>query len=200
MTSSARRFTLVDGLILIAALAGGMGAVRGWVDLRSGPSRQPAARPPTRWDLSDWAEATRLGLLPLTVAVLLLALVSGRGRTLPARLATPGKVVPVAVATVTIATFFDPQAFGAIAGFHYMYFLNGGHRLLSVVERISSIESVATAVAIAWIVLAIAGAWRREDDWTGRLGRGLGIFWIGQCVLYRAVELVLYWGWGQLVM
>ena len=35
------------------------------------------------------------------------------------------------------------------------------------------------AVAAAWLGVALAGRWRRPEDWIDRLGRILGWGWIG---------------------
>ena len=40
------------------------------------------------------------------------------------------------------------------------------------------------AVAAAWLGLALAGRWRRPEDWIDRLGRILGWGWIGAGFLW----------------
>jgi hypothetical protein len=42
----------------------------------------------------------------------------------------------------------------------------------------SSAFGTSTAVATAWLLLAVSGRWRSEPVWLDRLGRGLGTFWI----------------------
>ncbi len=38
-------------------------------------------------------------------------------------------------------------------------------------------------VAAAWIALAFNGRWRPERSWIDRLGRGLGVFWLGSALI-----------------
>jgi hypothetical protein len=43
----------------------------------------------------------------------------------------------------------------------------------------SSAFATSMAVAAAWRLLTVSGRWRSEPAWLGRLGRGLGAYWIG---------------------
>ncbi len=56
---------------------------------------------------------------------------------------------PVNVATIHNSAYFAASAFG-----------------------------ISTAVAAAWLLLAVSGRWRSEPGWLDRLGRGLGAYWI----------------------
>jgi hypothetical protein len=47
----------------------------------------------------------------------------------------------------------------------------------------------AIAVAIAWAVLWRSGNWRPEPTWIDRLGRALGVIWIGSALLFKVVHI-----------
>jgi hypothetical protein len=40
-------------------------------------------------------------------------------------------------------------------------------------------SEVGLAVAASWVTMAVNGRWRPEPGWPDRLGRGLGVYWIG---------------------
>ena len=43
---------------------------------------------------------------------------------------------------------------------------------------------IGNAVALAWMSLWLSGAWRSEASWIDRAGRGLGIYWVSDSVLF----------------
>ena len=197
--ASARRFTLVDAMILIAAAAAGFGMVRGWVVLRSTlPQIDNGALPARLLDFRDWYTAARLVLLAMTMAIIPL----GLRRSGPPRLgrwSRPGTIVPIVVALAIAACLVDEGAFQHAVGFHYLY-SSPAQRLFTLVSQAVGIGRAATAIGVAWLTLALAGRWVPEDDWVGWLGRALGFAWIGACLGYRAYELVMYWRFGIVVV
>jgi hypothetical protein len=40
-------------------------------------------------------------------------------------------------------------------------------------------EMAPYVVATAWLMLALSGRWRSEPSWIDRLGRIIGVFWVG---------------------
>jgi hypothetical protein len=40
-------------------------------------------------------------------------------------------------------------------------------------------SEIGSAVAAAWVVQAVGGRWRPEPGWIDRMGRVLGVFWVG---------------------
>jgi hypothetical protein len=49
---------------------------------------------------------------------------------------------------------------------------------------------IGLAVAVAWIFQALAGRWRPAPDWSDRIGRILGIYWIAVGLQYGCYEYV----------
>jgi hypothetical protein len=196
---SGRAFTLLDAMVLVAALAAGFGAVRGWVILRSWiPQFDNGNLPPRLSGYRDAYTAFRLVLLLVTLAILPLSLRRPRPplRDLWGR---PGTVVPVAVALSLVACLADEGAFQHLVGFYYLY-ASPTMRLFNVVTQAVSVSRAATAVVVAWSALALAGRWKPEASWVGRLGRALGFAWVGSCLGYRAYELAMYWLYRQVVI
>jgi hypothetical protein len=198
--ASNRPFTLVDAMVLVAAAAAGFGLVRGWLALRSQPPQFDGGtvlRGAILADFDDWYTAARLILLVLTMAVIPL----GLRHSVPTRLgrwSRPGMIVPFAVALAALACLLGEQAFPLAVGLHAVY-ATPAHRLYFIISEAVSIGRTATAIGVAWLTLALAGRWEREDDWVGRLGRALGFAWIGTCLGCRAYELVMYWWFGYYV-
>jgi hypothetical protein len=54
-----------------------------------------------------------------------------------------------------------------------------------------TVFSLGCGVGSAWLILALSMRWRAERSWIDRLGRVLGIYWIGM------VLLILFRTYGQ---
>ncbi len=52
-------------------------------------------------------------------------------------------------------------------------------------------ESVAPAVAGAWLVCLAGGLWKAERDWVDRVGRAVGVTWIANLVFFNFRNLFL---------
>lgn len=194
-----RAFTLLDAMVLVAAVAAGFGAVRGWIVLRSWmPQNDNGSLPPRLSGYRDAYAAYRLALLPVTMAVLPLSLRRPRPplRELWGR---HGTVVPIVVALTILACLLDERGFPFAVGYYYLY-ASPAQRLFHVVNEAVSISRAATAVVVAWSALALAGCWKPEASWVGRLGRVLGFAWVGSWLGYRAYELAMYWLYRQVVI
>jgi hypothetical protein len=195
---SARVFTLVDAMILVASVAVGFAMVRGWVELRSRlPQLDSGPLPPRLLDIRDGFTAARMVLLSVTLAVIPLGLRTPKPPQ-GGRWGRPGMVVPIAVALATLACLLDEGVFPFVIGFYYLY-ASPEQRLFQVATGAVSISRAATAVGLAWLALALAGRWEPEISWVGRFGRALGFIWIGGCLGYRAYELALYALFRQVV-
>ncbi|MFI5457031.1 MAG: hypothetical protein ACHRXM_16420 [Isosphaerales bacterium] len=49
---------------------------------------------------------------------------------------------------------------------------------------------IGNAVAGAWTSLWLSGAWRSEPSWIDRAGRGLGTYWVADCILLGWVSFM----------
>lgn len=173
-----RRFTIADGMILIAALA------LAWVGVS-------LIRTPARFgDPASWWGVKAVGasvgaLLPITLAVLILRL----RRPCPAReplWQQPGWVAGVAVAVA----------------FAFILFTESARRMPSVAVQWNEPRRILTrsiwglmrsiwgfqffgpcAVLVAWAILWFSGRWKRPQDWVDWLGMVLGYCWISEWLL-----------------
>jgi hypothetical protein len=162
-----RRFSIADGMILVAATAAGLGLAR------LGPMEWATG------SMSGWFwKSLRFLLGPATLfaAMLSLGLIFVRLRRPRPRMVRvmrqPGMVAAVAVAATL--------AVSALAWSSYDLFTGGGWSRGASVARYCRIhgDKFGGAVAAAWVGLAIAGRWRPERSWVDRAGRVLGAFWI----------------------
>lgn len=179
----ARRFTLVDAMILVAATAAGMASViqhlkeEGYfVRLET---ELPAA---SSIPLDVWLDVGSLRylepcLLAWSLALLVLRLRPPRP-TFRKVVLQPGTVVLLATAVVVAAHAVRYAAFWMLFGKPVFSFLD--HELPYCAYEIFY------ALAAAWFVLALSRRLCCEKSWIDRAGRILGLLWI---VLYW----VLWW-------
>jgi hypothetical protein len=171
-----RRFTLGDVMIVVAATAVGMGLVR------------LLAASQTPYLVFGWpsvmAWALRVAPFLLVAPFAVLALRFRRPRP-PARrvFRQPGTVACLAVVMDMVISFvlhlvripvrllLGPTPFVYPIEYFLIFVLHAGG-----------------TVAIAWIVLALARAWRPEASWVDRAGRGLGVVFV---VVWLLVSTIL---------
>ena len=195
----ARGFGVLDVMILVAALATSLGAVRGWVLLRSRiPQFDNGPLPVQLKGFQDWFMVIRMVMLALSLAIVPLNLRRGGWRKLR-RWGTPGTIVPIAVILSLLAGVMDQRAFPLVMNFYYLY-ASGEQRVFRLSFVMTDITLCSSAVAVAWAALAISGSWSRETDWVGHLGRAVGVTWIVQAVGYRLYEVYMYLGYHQVVI
>lgn len=194
-----RPFTLLDAMVLVAAVAAGLGAVRGWVELRSRlPQFDNGPFPARLQDVRDGYTAVRLVLVPVTLALIPLGLRAPRP-PLGRLWSRPGMIVPVALVLAILSCAFDETGFPHLMGFHYLY-ASPAQRAFYVINEAISISRAPAAIVVAWTALALAGRWEPETSWVGWLGRGIGFAWIGGCLGYRGCEVIMYWAFGATVV
>jgi hypothetical protein len=176
-----RRFTIADGMALIAATAAGIA-----VSSRVSPD---AWREP--WSaLSTWKAAVNFAaisitmampcLIAWTVAVPLLRMRDGLPRWRRAA-RRPGIAACLSVwlsLPAVTAILLGCQVYAR--GFERFWDRLQGIGAPSLVMEVLIVASpmVGLSVAIAWGLQAIQGRWRAEVTWTDRAGRVLGTFWI----------------------
>jgi len=171
-----RRFTVIDGMVLVAALAVGLFLGRKFGSRVFVIDADPDNR------------ITYLVCLALSVNLALLALSLMHPRP-PRRewAAQPG--VSAGLAVVMSFAFFILYGVGT-EGIEHGF--EGVNEFVSRVEDEfeESLEYTYTssltfgAVGSVWISTALVGAWRAEKTWLDRAGRVLGIFWLFLWTVY----------------
>lgn len=166
--STCRPFSILDGMILTAALAVGFGMMRlCW---------------PARWAFAahgvrEWASVVGgVPMLPLTVALVAIRLIRPRQK-IERLMCQPGMAACCA-AGVVIGVEFSAMVFAAWR-IHPFW----AQRLMAITSSPKNFWfvyhlPVGPAVAAAWLALVLAGRWRPERGWIDRLGRGIGWFWL----------------------
>jgi uncharacterized membrane protein YidH (DUF202 family) len=170
-TGSCRRFKLADGLILIAAVAAGLGITRFHADLH----RQDMGR-------FDAVSAFELALMSIywSALLMMMALIPmrlRRPRPPMRRLRRqPGFIACVAVVLAAAFVILDwaPSLFSRSPNWF----------AANILSFISSPWKIGPIVVTAWLVLALSGRWQSESSWIDRSGRFLGIAWIMGYAIY----------------
>jgi hypothetical protein len=171
--SPKRRFTLIDAMILIAATALGL-ALDLWMRRKPVFSRVPH----TAWlsslyyALEPWLSTGGCVALFWTLAVLPLRL--RKPRPTRRRLwRQPGVIACSAAGLAALLSVVSsiPEGLGPPNLGEDWSFWYG----LAVAATASGANG--PAIAVAWTVLTLSGAWRAEASWIDRLGRGLGVIW-----------------------
>lgn len=198
MTRSNRRFTMLDGMILIAASAVGF-----WLTRLRLPGVNWSQLPATIWALlwsppqGGWtleygvgvtSELSALAIpsvLAWTLAVPILRFKGPRPRwrriwRQPGIVACAWVLVSLlGLAVIGAALFVSSKSGTLFRGMDEEVFLFFG------------LASCGLAVIVAWATLILSGSWRRERSWVDRLGRVLGLIWIGYAALGFAVLFYL---------
>lgn len=174
---SARKFTLVDAMVLIAAIAIALVLIRPfWKEVYFTPMRSP--REAILFGLSVEVILEPLALT-LSLAVGLLRLRKPRPR-LRRVFRQPGMAAcmaafSVAIITVLIYNIFYMMIFSSLriaqSGHLFSFFPDGEFWFVMF-------SFTGWAVAAVWTTLWLAGNCRAEPGWIDRTGRALGIYWV----------------------
>jgi hypothetical protein len=160
-----RRFTLMDGLILVAATAIGLALDRASVALFS------FRNPPIR----EWTETCSWVVLSWTCVIGLLGLLPPR---LPRRrlFRQPSMAASSAAWTACVLNvcWYIPIGIREWRNGNTLKYV-----LKVALDSASDPAVVSIAIAIAWSALMLSGSWRPEPSWLDRFGRALGIIWFG---------------------
>jgi len=175
-----RRFTLFDGMILIAATGFGIGGFRALYENWVGSINLSTV---------TMAEALRgfmivfilsmPTLLAWTFAILFLRMRRPRP-TLPRLSRHPGLIACLGATLafgIIVLLFSGDLAVWMIRNGDY-HMLNHLLALEVNVKMAAAAPLIQTSVAVAWGILAITGRWRSECSWIDRLGRVIGLLWI----------------------
>jgi hypothetical protein len=184
---SRRRFTIVDGMVLVAALGVGFAATRlhsvPYLDHFNLPA--PWYRRYTTWILR-WLVTAGPCMGMLSTAVVVLSLRPPRP-ALRRRLRHPG-IVAAYMATFGLLFSAWPRAAVLTA---YAIGTTANHRWETAV-LIGALAN-GSAIASGWLVLWLARRFRPEPRALDRLGRALGVYWITTAALANvslAIEML----------
>ena len=186
-----RKPTVLDALILVAAVAVGLAWARRFMNSEAGGESYPNSleidpRPTFRHGVEVfdwWAVVLTYVLAPVTVALLALRVRGTPWSQLRRLTRRPGTVACGAVA-LTVAWDLARSAFEILSG------VTSGQPYDSVwmfTYLLVSGENAGLAVASAWGLLLASGRWRREPGWLEGAGIALGVFWIAKALLAQFV-------------
>jgi hypothetical protein len=173
-TSTPRKFTLVDAMVLVAAVGVGFVLIRGYLDYLN--SRY--YRLPDQFTLiSLWRYGTFLSriLAPLATSLSLgLWLLRMRKPRPDLRhaLRQPG-MIACAAAVLGTSLFLVKVLLNKC----FLYLSDSGYQQLHDLW-LFRLPLNGEIVAVSWILLWISGSWRSEPSWIDRAGRALGVYWI----------------------
>jgi hypothetical protein len=164
---TSRRFTLLDGMILIAATAVGFALIEWYVELLgiSGYFRLISY---SLAEISLVVLATAPLLSMLSFGLLVLRLRPPRP-SLHRLLCQPGFVASISVTISSVVSVILILAM-----------MLSSNIMSSFIVIISSSLAVGCGVSTPWSVLFLSGRWRGERSWIDRAGRVLGACWLGQ--------------------
>lgn len=174
-----RRFTLADGMILIAALAIGLAMARAYDPLYT--ARDLPAFLKRGWGAPACVVAA--------LAPALIALQARWKRRLPTRvLLRPG--------TIACCALLLAASIGIVIEVTHVVAASSLPRTppLALFNGIwsSAFNLMPSAVVGAWVTLALTGRWRPARHWIDRAGRGVGLYWAGYLLLRTAASAVVW--------
>ncbi len=112
---------------------------------------------------------------PIGIAVLVCRLLPPRPR-FRRFMREPGFVALLA-ATLVLLAWLPPFAFNLVKKFRQGVNPSAAGLALEFITQ-NIANGIACAVMASWVALYFSGRWRANRDWTDRLGRLLGVFWI----------------------
>jgi hypothetical protein len=170
-----RPFTLLDGMILVAATAGGFGLCRAIFVERF--AQLWTSRP-----VSGRIALTYLFSQPCVVMEMIGYIVICLRQPRPRLRRIMDQPGMVACMTVVGFLSFTILSFAAILPFGQGTYFPGPRLWLDAFLTIFPAPA-GIAVAVAWIILALGRRWRCDRNWIGGLGLALGIYWFGAATI-----------------
>jgi hypothetical protein len=195
MARHCRKFTVLDALIMIAAIAIGLAWTRYFQNSEAGGESYPyidgMAGPVSAFrhgiELANWwVVGLSYCMAVVTITLLVLRLRERPRKRLRYLTRLPGAVAGGAV-SLTVLWDLSYAAIEVLIG------ITSGGPFDSIWEftyLLQSGENAGVAVAVAWVLLATSGRWRREPGWLDGIGLALGIFWLLQVLLASFVRIV----------
>ncbi len=177
----ARPITLRDGMIIVAAAALSFWFYR--ICFRT--NFDLGFRPISYYKSIYWRSARPVLIVP-SLAILALRLLGPRVRGMRLR-RQPGYIASL---VVILAIFLHLSFYSSVLPgmMDIRWDLASRKFLLQTCEP----SAIAPAIAIAWFVQWVLGAWRPERSWIDRLGRGIGWAWIA-CYLVDLADRHFHW-------
>jgi hypothetical protein len=169
MDDTRRRFTIADGMILVAATAAALATAKSF------PPRPRSALLP--W-AAEIPKLTWAGLI-FTLALIPIRLRRPRpGRDDLWR--RPGWVSCISVAiALAVLLLQESLSFATIFRANPVALFSPGTDLAFFRNKIGQIQTQGIiAIAATWSVLACGGRWESEPGWIDRAGRVIGVYWI----------------------
>ncbi len=189
-----RRFTIADGMILVAATAAGLAWIGRVLPTMTGNWPQAGSSFDRAWMLAVGGTALALPcVLAWTVAVLVLRL-RGPRPSWRRIVRQPGAVACLAASLGLLAA---SVLMASVIAYLWMSGRWSGASWKDLAGTLLEWEGLASpfvgvGVAISWAMLAIEGRWRSERGWIDRAGRALGLFWIITIPLFGGTFLAQY--------
>jgi hypothetical protein len=188
-TSTPRKFTLFDAMVLIAATAIALLPIRLFLSSIAGISAK--SHPAQILYLVLITDATLCPFaMSLSLAVWTLRLRQPRPG-LPRAFRQPG--MAACTATLVYSSFFVTSA---IISLFLSYFADGvfGPHMFTnfnfvIWFLLLPMAMLGITVFAVWVVLWLIGAWRPEPSWIDRAGRVLGIYWVANSLLFGSALL-----------
>ncbi|MDB5350761.1 MAG: hypothetical protein JWN86_2008 [Planctomycetota bacterium] len=190
-----RRFTILDGMILIAATAVGLAWVgRVWPGFLN---QLPPARRSWAWGRDFTVKVTALAtpvLMMWTWAILLLRLRGPRpgwrrvtrqpGMTACLSALILFAIVATVEALVISRSIYSQSLFAA------EFWRDVPGSLLEFLALGSPF--IGLGVALSWLLMAVQRGWRSEPSWIDRAGRAIGLLWVATTPILGTF-LILQW-------
>lgn len=172
------QFTLFDGMVLVAAMALGLGLAR---------AIDPNGLAPRHGYVLRWVFYGPIPCLASAGALGLVTILLHRPRALRRRLLRQPGLVACAVSLASIGV-----AFVGNLGFLWSLGVRPTRfSLLSVDYWFACSGRTPEFVIGAWLCLWITGRWRGGENWIDRAGRVVGGFWIAQYA-YTGLYAILH--------
>jgi hypothetical protein len=187
-TEKPRRFSILDAMVLIAAVAIGFVWTSHWRHSDAAgmiyPSETDGPLLMHRVEVAAWwVLGLSHGVAVVTIALLVLRL---RGPRIPVNelAREPGTVACTAVLLAAVADVCSKLNYLA-----YWATSDRKESPFSYIDIVLTPRSEFLAVAASWGLLAASGLWRPTPGWIDRAGVCLGLFWLVAPPLYLLVEV-----------
>ena len=166
------RFTIMDGMAMVAAAAVGVALSRSYYD----QVMRVARSQPQSFEYRGWVYLAALAALPLVAA---LAWCRLRRPFRPTRRMArePGTVAMLAAAVSVLTIAIDQVLMLTLPGPPGTRFIGGTWRpLVGPAGMLATVTG--PAICAAWSLQWLAGYWRPRSGWIDRAGITLGMVWI----------------------
>ncbi len=189
MDNPRRRFTILDGMILVAAAAIAVAWLRGVLKIYLsvlGSARGASLPDRILWGLPNLVP-------PLVLATFVtLVLRSVRPRPSWRKISyQPGFAACAAAALIVSLQFVYRFSIVAVKQLSDLK-TRGTASVLALAQIATDLTGTGLAVMAAWLILMLIRGWRVEPTWIDRLGRLIGVCWIVLYLAYRLNFLLIF--------